>query len=123
MDDQTALLREEFSRLLQKAAELKVKLDRMEGVVRGLSHYSVIEGAAHELGREVSRRVQSLHMAGLIAEHPVFARCPQCERRCELQLKRRTVLSGDGPVDLQEVVGHCPCCRRDFFPDAGNAGL
>jgi hypothetical protein len=30
----------------------------------------------------------------------------------------RDVQSVDGSVELQELVGDCPCCRRSFFPDA-----
>ena len=58
MDDQTELLRDELSEILRRAAELKVALDRANGTVRGVPHYSVIEEAAEEIGRELSRRVQ-----------------------------------------------------------------
>jgi hypothetical protein len=33
------------------------------------------------------------------------------------------VTSIDGPLALEEAVGHCPACRRDFFPPAGDLGL
>lgn len=123
MDDQRTVLREELSQLLRKAAEVKVRLDRADGTVRGVPHYSVIESAAHELGREVSRMVQAMHLAEVVADGPQFARCPRCERRCQLTVKKRRVLSGDGPVELQELVAHCPCCRRAFFPATPDAGL
>jgi uncharacterized protein with PIN domain len=116
MDDHTAVLREEFSKLLRKAAELKVTLDRADGTVQGIPHYSVIEETAHQLGREVSRMVQAMHLNAMVADYPQFARCPKCETRCKLQPEKRTVLSGDGPVEIQELVGQCPCCRRAFFP-------
>ena len=123
MDDQRTLLREEYWRLLRKAAELKVSLDRAEGKIQGVPHYSLIEETAHELGREVSRMVQSMHLNEVVAEYPQTARCPKCETRCTLKRKKRTVVSGDGPVELQEVVGHCPGCRRAFFPAKESAGV
>jgi hypothetical protein len=121
MDDQTTL-QEEFSNSLRKAAELKVRLDRAEGKIRGLPHYSLIEETAHELGREVSRMVQARHLSEVVADCPQFARCPTCETRCKLQLRERQVLSGDGRLNLPELVGHCPCCRRDFFPATRDSG-
>lgn len=123
MDDRTTSLRKELSDLLRKAAEVKVGLDRAEGKIRGVPHYSVIEETAHQLGREVSRMVQAMHLNEVLAEYPQFARCPACETRCQLQPKKRSLLSGDGPLELQELVGHCPCCRRDFFPASRSVGV
>jgi hypothetical protein len=120
MDDQNTLLREELAKVLRNAAELKVRLDRSEGKIRGVPHYSVIEETAHELGREVSRMVQAMHLNEVVADCPQFARCPQCETRCQLKPKKRSVLSSDGQLELQELVGDCPCCRRAFFPAARN---
>jgi len=48
----------------------------------------------------------------------VQAACPGCGRMCELQRKPRTVAVRGGSADLAEPVGHCPTCRRDFFPSA-----
>jgi uncharacterized protein with PIN domain len=123
MDDRSRLLRDKFLKLLREAAELKVTLDRADGTIRGVPHYSVIEETAHELGREVSRMVQAMHLSEVVAEYPPNARCPECGTQCKLRPKERTVLSGDGKVELQELVGRCPCCRRDFFPAARDAGL
>ena len=123
MDDQTTVLREELSQLLRKAAEIKVRFDRAAGTVRGVPHYSVIESTAHEFGQVVSRMVQAMHLAEVVADYPQFARCPQCETRSQLKVKKRQVLSGDGPVEIQELVGECPCCRRAFFPATRDARL
>lgn len=123
MDDQSTSLREELSVLLRKAAELKVRLDRAEGKVRGVPHYSVIEETAHELGKQVSRMVQAMHLNEVLADYPSFASCPTCKTRYPLKPKKRGMVAGDGPLDLQELVGHCPCCRRDFFPAPRNAGV
>lgn len=123
MDDQAGLLRKELSDLLRKAAELKVRLDRTEGKVRGVPHYSVIEETAHELGRQVSRMVQAMHLNEVLVEYPQFACCPSCKTRCPLKPKRRRMVSGDGPLELPELVARCPCCRKDFFPATRNAGI
>jgi hypothetical protein len=33
------------------------------------------------------------------------------------------VTSVDGPLGIEEPVGHCPVCRRGFFPPSGSVGL
>lgn len=123
MDGQCESLRDKLVELVQQAAAVKVELDRREGRVRGVPHYSVIEEAAHELGREVSRMVQALHMNEVATEQALAAGCPKCGRNCPVKPRQRRVVSGDGPVQFQELVGRCPCCRRDFFPSAGTIGL
>ena len=116
MDDKTNGLRERLAKSLREVTELKVALDRAEGRVKGVPHYSVIEDAAHELGCEVSRRVQQMHMAELVAERPLSGKCPQCGSLQPLDVAERAVTSGDGPLELSELKGYCPCCRRAFFP-------
>jgi hypothetical protein len=118
MDDSTSRRREEYLRLLWQTAEMKVSLDRADGKIQGVPHYSEIEKAAHELGRQISRMVQAMHVNQVVAEQPETAPCPKCGKRCKLHPKKRKVVSGDGPVELQELAGHCPCCRRAFFPSA-----
>ena len=44
--------------------------------------------------------------------------CPICGRPCELQVKARPIKVRGGEATLPEPVGHCPACRRDFFPSA-----
>jgi hypothetical protein len=123
MDDGNSALRKKVAKLIREAAEAKVALDLAEGKIKGVPHYSVIEDTAHELGCEVSRLVQQMHMAELVAHQSLSGKCPQCGGRHTLQPKRRTVTSGDGPVELVELVGDCTCCRRAFFPSAGDTGL
>lgn len=111
-------LQERLNRLLQEAASVEVELSRADGSIRGVPHYSVIEGRAHELGKQLSREVQQRQMGELTADHLAPAKCPDCGRRCEAQSHARPLRSVDGPDRVSEVKCHCPGCRRDFFPSA-----
>jgi DNA repair exonuclease SbcCD ATPase subunit len=117
-DAKTAQLKERLERLLREAAEVEVELSRADGSIRGLPHYSVIEGRAHALGRRLSQEAQRRQMREVSACQSPTAKCPGCGTRCELRPFSRDVQSVDGSVELQELVGDCPCCRRSFFPDA-----
>jgi hypothetical protein len=46
------------------------------------------------------------------------APCPVCGRMCPVKKKSRSVAVRGGDATLDEPVGHCPTCRRDFFPSA-----
>lgn len=49
------------------------------------------------------------------------APCPLCGMDCPLQRRPRPVVVRGGNATLDEPVGHCPSCRRDFFPSASGA--
>lgn len=49
------------------------------------------------------------------------AACPNCGRICKLKRKPRPLVVRGGQATLDEPVGHCPTCRRDFFPSASGA--
>jgi hypothetical protein len=116
-------LRERLERLLNEAANVEVELSRADGTIKGVPHYSLIEGRAHELGKQLSREVQRRQMNELAASQSTMAKCPECGRRCPLRLQERGVKSVDGDTQFQELLGDCPRCRRSFFPDARDAGL
>jgi hypothetical protein len=120
MDGNAEQLRSYLRDSLRRVAELKVALDLAEGRIpaSGVPHYSLIEEASHEVGQQVSRLAQELHMGELVARQKFHAKCPQCGTRCALSPRKRRVTSGDGPIELQELMGHCPGCRRAFFPSA-----
>lgn len=113
-----AKLRERLERLLREAANVEVELSRADGTIKGVPHYSLIEGRAHELGKQLSRQVQQQQMRELAASQAAMAKCPECGTPCTLRSRQRTVKSVDGDTELQELVGDCPRCRRSFFPDA-----
>lgn len=49
------------------------------------------------------------------------APCPSCGKMCPLESVPRGVVVRGGEATLVEPVGHCPTCRRDFFPSAAGA--
>lgn len=123
MEGETARLRKKLGDLLREAAEVSVALDRADGTIQGVPHYSVIEGRAHELGRQFSRRIQERQMAEIVACQVSQASCPGCGRRCELTPVKREVTSADGQIMLAESEGYCRSCRKSFFPAAGDVGV
>ena len=123
MDGTATGLKEKLDQLLHQAAEVSVALDRAEGIIVGVPHYSVIELRAHELGQQLSRKAQELQMGVLAGGQDSTAKCPGCGARCETVRKKRSVTSIDGAVMIEEPVAHCPACRRDFFPPPGSARL
>lgn len=123
MDDRERVLKEKLQRLVEEAAEVSVELDRRNGTIEDVPHYSVIELRAHQLGQQLSREIQRRQMAETVALQVPKARCPSCGTRCELVPQKRAVRSVDGPLEVQELKGRCPFCRRDFFPSAGETGV
>lgn len=121
--DRIGRLKERLDRLLREAAEVEVELSRADGTIRGVPHYSVIEGRAHELGKQLSREVQQRQMSELAAAQATLAKCPTCGAAARLETRQRDMKTIDGDAGVQELVGHCPCCRRDFFPAARTVGL
>jgi hypothetical protein len=120
MEGRVERLQTELDGALRRVAALKVELDLAEGKVpkMGVPHYSVIEDAAHGVGQRLSRLTQQIHAGELSMRQEGVAKCPGCGRRCETTLAKRSVISGDGQVELPELKCHCPSCRRDFFPSA-----
>src|ERR1051326_2478702 len=107
MDGTTIDLKEKLDQLLHQAAEVSVALDRVEGIIMGVPHYSVIEGRAHELGQQLSRRIQAQQMGDLAAHPPASAKSPQGAPRCDTSRKKRQVRSVDGTLTVEEPVAHC----------------
>lgn len=82
--------------------------------------FAEIEEFGHEVGRMVARALD----AELTKQHAGHfggtAACPCCQRECPVvpNPKTREVQTTDGIVPLEEPMGHCPVCNRDFFPSA-----
>ena len=116
MEDRIAVLKQKLAHGLKELAEIKVELDRADGTIKGVPHYSLIENSAHEFGREVGRTVQERHARELVAQTMHQVTCPGCQSKVQPKSQKRTLTSLDGPVEILETVAHCPSCRRDFFP-------
>ena len=108
MDERAIALKEKLEKLMKESAEMSVELDRANGTIQGLPHYSVIEARAHELGQQLSREIQRQQMGEVAAAQTPRARCPTCGTVCQLTLAKRRVTSIDGAVELQELKGSCP---------------
>ena len=116
--ERIARLKERLERTLREAAEIEVELSRVDGTIRGVPHYSVIEGRAHELGKQLSRTVQQRQMNELAADQAATAKCPTCGARCPVDTTPRRLQSVDGATRVTESRGYCLGCRRAFFPSA-----
>lgn len=123
MDDRHSALQEKLDRLMREAVDVEVELSRAEGAIVGIPHYSVIESRAHALGRRLSQKVQERQLGETVATTPRRAKCPTCGALCPLQEKKRSMTSIDGAFSALESYGHCPSCRRDFFPSSRDVGL
>src|SRR5262249_4443557 len=121
MDGTASTLKEKLEELLREAAEVSVALDRVNGTIVGVPHYSVIEARAHQLGQQLSREIQARQMGVIAVAQVAITNCPKCGTRCETVPKKRSVKSVDGSVSLDEPVAICPKCRRGFFPPPGSA--
>jgi hypothetical protein len=118
MEDRRLALRKKLGMLLKEAAQVEVELSREEGAIVGIPHYSVIESRAHELGRQLSREVQQRQMGETAAVAPRRGKCPGCGIICQLHEKKRDMTSIDGAFEVLELRGHCPICRKHFFPSS-----
>lgn len=123
MDDRQVLLRKKLETLFKEVAEVEVELSRAEGAIVGIPHYSVIESRAHDLGRQLSCEIQQRQMCETAAQAAQRVKCPTCGTVCELKPKKRPMTSIDGPFEIHELKGHCPSCRRAFFPSSGDFGV
>lgn len=84
---------------------LDVSLVEMEEVA-AVATKAMVQGA---MGEMTDRQAQRLE--GQLA-------CPRCGRLCDIEHKPRTLAVRGGIAQLNEPVGHCSGCRRDFFPSA-----
>ena len=67
MDRRVDELQKKLTDLLTEAAEVSVALDRANGTIQGVPHYSVIELRAHDLGQQLSREIQQRHLTTMIS--------------------------------------------------------
>ena len=83
---------------------LDLDFDSIESLAVDVAQ-SLLQGVVEEILRTQTEL--------LGAEQP----CPQCARPCPIQNEPRSIAVRAGTtIHYDEPVGHCPACRRDFFP-------
>jgi len=122
MDAKSKLLKEKLDGLLKQAAAVASEIQSVEQV-EGTPHFDDIELPAHDLGQRLSRMIQSDLACEVALVEAEQVSCPDCSRRCKVEVQRRTVNSMDGPTEIAETVAKCRHCRRSFFPSAGRDGI
>ena len=122
MDAAPDAVMQKLERLFSETAELAIEQELASLDPAKPPHFSQIEKMAHRLARQLSCRVQERANREVVAQVPTAADCPACGRSCQLKHATRTVQSIDGPIELLELSGFCPRCRRAFFPSAGSDG-
>jgi hypothetical protein len=85
-----------------------VDLDAMEQVANAAAA-GLTEGTLRTLLE------QQVHLLG--TEHP----CPGCGRLCRVDREDRPLTVRGIRLIQSEPIGHCPDCRRDFFPPTAPA--
>jgi hypothetical protein len=115
MDAKRRQLEEKLQFHLQQAATLAADLQAVDQGSK-TPHFDEIELPAHEVGQQLSRRIQTTRAREVAADHLQEAACPDCGHRCRVETQSRPVCSLDGPIELSENVAHCLRCRRSFFP-------
>jgi hypothetical protein len=122
MDAESQARQKRKRELLRELAELQLEEMSEAGDFSHTPHFGVIERAASELGKQLSRETQERASREVAADSPPEAPCPTCGISCQVATRCRTVKSIDGPVELTEAVANCRRCRRSFFPSADGDG-
>jgi predicted glycoside hydrolase/deacetylase ChbG (UPF0249 family) len=106
----------EDQQAVKKIAE-KIGVDLHASDVAGeQASFASIEAAASKIGKAVTRHVMedlAIQQTQLLDEAQP---CPTCQKRCDVEVRPRTLKTAEGPIELPETVCHCSACRRDFFP-------
>lgn len=108
--------------LLQELAELHLEEMVEAGDFDQTPHFGVIERAASEFGKQLSRETLERASREAVTGSQAQASCPTCGTLCDVTTKCRTVQGVDGPIALTEAVANCRPCRRSFFPSADGNG-
>ena len=122
MDAKSQARQRRKRQLLQELAELHVEEMVESGDFDQTPHFGVIERAASEFSKQLSRETLERASREAIAWGRPQATCPTCGALCDVTTKRRTVQGVDGPIALTEAVAACRQCRRSFFPSADGDG-
>jgi len=117
MDAKRTKLDKKLSNILKEASRVACEIQAIDQGP-GVPHYDEIEDSANEVGQRLNRMMQTERAGDIAAEQDQHIDCPDCGRRCPVEVKKRKIQSSAGPVELVEPVAHCRHCRRSFFPSA-----
>lgn len=117
MEAKRMALKAKLDDYLNQASQVAAELQALEQG-GGTPHFDQIELPAHDVGRRLSRMVQTTRAREVAADGLDAKPCPDCGRHCKVETREREVQSIDGPLSLTETVAHCGTCRRSFFPSA-----
>jgi predicted nucleic acid-binding Zn ribbon protein len=93
-----------------------------EGLPRD-TRFSDLEELAGSLGDEIARQLIETQVRGQAEEWPETETCPECGGHASRAPDEPRVLTTTcGEVGWKEHVGHCPRCRRAFFPSGPSIG-
>ena len=82
-----------------------------------LSWLDAVETRAAEIGDAIVAELIKQEVERRPAEQGESL-CPQCGLPGRYQGQReRPLVTRRGPTTIVEPQYHCPCCRKDFFPD------
>jgi predicted nucleic acid-binding Zn ribbon protein len=87
--------------------------------------FSDLEALAGSLGDEIARQLIESQVRGQAQEWPEeeLGECPECGGPARPAGDRpRLLTTTRGEVAWDERVGHCPRCRRAFFPSGPSVG-
>jgi hypothetical protein len=78
--------------------------------------FNSIESLAVDMGQAVIRGIIEDVLQNQFQRLGDHQPCPGCGQSCPVGKAPRTIQVRNGTVHYDEPVGHCPACRRDFFP-------
>jgi hypothetical protein len=122
MDAKSQARQRRKRQLVQELAELHLEEMVDAGDFDQTPHFSVLERAASEFGKQLARETLERASREAITGDQAQASCPTCGTLCDVTTKCRTVKSVDGSIMLAEAVADCRQCRRSFFPSADSDG-
>ncbi|QJW92780.1 hypothetical protein [Frigoriglobus tundricola] len=114
--DRLRALAAEWGKIVSKRAfgedgpGLDVDFRTMEQIATAAAQ-GLTEGALQQMLQQQAQKV------------PDESPCPVCGERCPTRTHTRALAAQGATVQQAERIAHCPACRRDFFPPAGDSGV